>query len=412
MHDSLLERFLRYVQIYSESSEKNADKGIMPSTPQQFEFANTLADEMREIGLRDVTVTEHSYVYGVLPASSGFESAPPFCLLAHLDTVSEVSGLNVKPQVHKNYDGTPIALAENCVLDPAVDAALLQAATNRETVITSDGTTLLGADDKAGIAIIMSAVSHLVEHSEILHGKIEVMFSPDEETGHGMDKVPLELISSKRAYTIDGGHIGELETECFNAVGTKIIFNGKSVHTGTARAGGFVNSVLMAAQFLQSIPHRELPETTDGYEGFFAPMEISGGIEKTEVSLLLRDFSSEGIERRKKVVEQLATVTAANFGGTANVTHKTQYLNMRQKLSENPRVTDDLVAAYKAAGVEPVFVPIRGGTDGSRLTEMGIPTPNIFTGGHNMHSRREWASLQQMQKACEVLVHLAQIVVY
>lgn len=410
MSDSLLDRFVRYVQVYSESSSANAERGIMPSTPQQLEFAKILSAEMQSLGLRDLQITDHSYVYGFLAASAGYENAPSICLLAHLDTVEEVSGLNVKPQVHKNYNGAPIALAENRVLDSADDEALFQAGKNRETIITSDGTTLLGADDKAGIAIIMTAISYLVEHSEIAHGKIEVMFSPDEETGHGMDKVPLDLISAKRAYTVDGGHIGELETECFNAVGTKVVFTGKSVHTGTARAGGLINAVMMASQFVQSLPHREFPETTDGYEGFFAPMEITGSIERAEVSLLLRDFSSEGIERRKKIVEQLADAVAITFGGETKVVHKIQYLNMRQKLSENPSVVDDLIAAYKAAGVEPRFVPIRGGTDGSRLTEMGIPTPNIFTGGHNMHSRYEWASLQQMQKACDILVHLAQIV--
>lgn len=411
MFNSLLERFLRYVQIYSESSSENAENGVMPSTPQQMDFAKSIVSELETMGLCDLQISKNCYVYGFLPATKGMENVPSVCFLAHLDTVEEVSGLNVKPQVHKNYDGSPIQLADGRVLEPKTDEALAASgALGNDTIITTDGTTLLGADDKAGIAEIITAIEYFISHPEIAHGKIEVMFSPDEETGHGMDKVPLELIKSKRAYTIDGGHIGELETECFNAVGSKVVFTGKSVHTGTARSGGLINAVSMAAQFVQSLPYRERPETTDGYEGFFSPMQISGTIECAEVSLLLRDFTEEGIERRKILVEQLAQSVAASFGGSVKVEHKTQYKNMSARLAENPEVVQDLVSAYKASGVEPLFVPIRGGTDGSRLTEMGLPTPNIFTGGHNMHSRYEWASLHQMQKACEVIVNLVKVI--
>lgn len=413
MNEKLLERFLRYVKIFSTSSSEQADIGVMPSTPCQRIFAETLATELREIGLVDVQITEHGYVYGFLPAAHNYEKAESFCLLAHIDTVEEVSGLNVQPIVHKNYTGSPISLCAGFMLDPKDDVHLQEAEKLQETIITSDGTTLLGADDKAGIAIIMSAIDSLAQSADSAHGKIEIVFSPDEETGHGMDffeKDLAHIVSSKRAYTVDGGHIGTLETECFNAVGTDVFFIGKSVHTGTARSGGFVNAVSMASAFVQSLPLRERPETTDGYEGFFAPMEICGTIEKSKVSLLLRDFDAQGLERRKKTVEQLAHAAALSFGGSAEVTHKTQYKNMREKLEETPSVTEDLIAAYKGANIEPVNVPIRGGTDGSRLTEMGIPTPNIFTGAHNMHSRYEWASLEQMQKAQEVIVRLAEII--
>ena len=404
---NLMERFVRYAKTYSESSEKNADAGVIPSTPQEWDLAKMLEAEMKALGLEGVHITENCYVYGRLKASAGLENVAPFALLAHLDTVEEVSGKDVKPQIIENYDGNVITLSEGSKIDPATDIALKMAGDERDTIITSDGTTLLGADDKAGIAAIMSAIAELVE-KKIPHGKIEVIFSPDEETGHGMDKVPLDEIESKKAYTVDGGHIGELETECFNAYKSEITFTGKSLHTGAARSG-MVNAVTMASSFVANLPRQEAPETTDGYLGFYAPMEITGSVESSYVYLLLRDFTSEGMEKRKAFVDSLADVTARSFGGKAQVKHTEQYRNMKQKLDEHPEVVANLVEAYKAAGVTPVFPPIRGGTDGSRLTEMGIPTPNIFTGGHNYHSRTEWLSLNQFTKAAQVLIELAKI---
>ncbi len=406
----LLERFLRYVKTYSESSSAEADKGVIPSTPQQKDFARMLASEMIAIGLTSVQITDFCYVYGVLPASAGCGKIPSFCMLSHLDTVDEVTGRNVNPSVHADYDGAVISLAGGGILDPSRDSALAQAAAERDTIITTDGTTLLGADDKAGIAAIMTAVSFIASHKEIRHGKIEVVFSPDEETGHGMDKVPLNLISSKRAYTVDGGHIGQLETECFNAVGTTVTFTGKAAHTGDARAAGMVNAVSMVSSFTANLPGRQSPETTDKRDGFYAPLELSGGIEKAEVYLLLRDFTRDGIEKRKKIVGQLAEAVAASFGGSVEIVHKQQYLNMKDGLDAHPEVVQDLEKAYRNSGVEPVNTPIRGGTDGSRLTEMGIPTPNIFTGAHNFHSRTEWASLSQMSKAADIVINLARVI--
>lgn len=360
------------------------------------------------MGAERVQVTEHCYVYGCLPATGGAEKEPPICLLAHMDTVEEVSGENVKPIVHESYSGGKIVLPSGDTLDPAFDHDLALAAKNRETVITSDGSTLLGADDKAGVAAIMGAVAYFHSHPDFPHRKIEVVFSPDEETGHGMDNVPLDLIESKSAYTVDGGHIGELEVECFNACKSEIVFKGKSKHTGTARPD-MVNAILMATNFLQNLPHGQLPETTDGKEGFFAPMWIEGTVEEAKVTLFLRDFSSEGMERRKSLVEAIARTTELSLGGKAVVTHTFQYANMKSELDKNPRVVERLVSAYRAAGVEPKFVPIRGGTDGSRLTEMGIPTPNVFTGGHNYHSRTEWCSLEQMAAAEKVLIALSSL---
>ena len=403
---SLLERFLRYVKIYSESDSSNADKGIMPSTLQQRDMALVLNQELKHMGLDDVQTTENCYTYARLKASSGKENVPSFCLLAHIDTVEEVTGLNVKPIVHKNYNGEKITLPYGNVLDPAKDPALYLAGQQEDTVITSDGTTLLGADDKAGVAEIMTALEFLIAHPEIRHGEIEVIFSPDEETGHGMDKVPLNLIKSKAAYTVDGGHIGELETECFNAFKSDVVFTGNSIHTGNARPD-MVSAVMMAADFVKSLPYTQLPETSDGRQGFFCPMSVEASIESASVSLILRDFDMVGMEKRKALIEKIADTVASVYGGKAQVTHTQQYLNMKGVLDSRPDVVENLVAAYMEAGVQPVFVPIRGGTDGSRLTEMGIPTPNIFTGGHNYHSRSEWASFSQMIHAVEVLIQLA-----
>ncbi|MBR1402986.1 MAG: peptidase T [Treponema sp.] len=402
--NSLLERFLRYVQMWTTSDSASADSGIQPSTKRQFDLARLLESELNALGLQHVCVTPKCYVYGLLPATSGCEKIEPFCLLAHIDTVEEVSGEQVKPQIHKNYGGQKITLASGDVLNPETDSALALAGKNHETIISSDGTTLLGADDKAGVAEIMTALESLIKN-KLPHGAIEVCFSPDEETGHGMDAVPLDLIKSKYAYTVDGGHIGELETECFNAFKSEVTFTGVSTHTGTAR-GKLVNAVTMASQFVTNLPRHEAPETTSGYEGFYAPMTIEGSIESAKVVLFLRDFDSAAMEKRKSLVETLAHATAESFGGKAEVTHTQQYLNMKNGFRDRQDVIEKLVAAYKKAGIEPVFTPIRGGTDGSRLTEMGIPTPNIFTGGHNYHSRTEWASLEQMEKATEILIYL------
>ena len=406
--NQLLERFLRYVRTYSERSSQNADQGKIPSTSQQWGMAKLLSSELKELSLSDVQTTDFCYTYARLEASAGCEAVPPICYLSHIDTVEEVTGKDVKPQVHTEYNGKVLHLNNSVTLDPKDDAALNEAGQKGDTIITTDGTTLLGGDDKAGCAAIMTSLEYLCSHPELRHGAIEVIFSPDEETGHGMDKVPLHLLRSKQAYTVDGGHIGELETECFNAYKSDVVFTGHSVHTGTARPQ-LVNAVSMASSLVSLLPHKELPETTFGYEGFFAPMAISGSIEESCVSILLRDFSSEGIERRKKLVETLSDTVAQTFGGSATVTHTMQYKNMKQVLDKNPLVVENLVKAYKASGITPIFVPIRGGTDGSRLSEMGIPTPNIFTGTHNMHSRKEWVSLSQMIYATDVLIQLASI---
>ncbi|MBQ0052733.1 MAG: peptidase T [Treponema sp.] len=403
--NSLLERFLKYVKVWTTSDSQSADQNIQPSTQRQFDLANILKDELNQLGLQDVQITEKCYVYGFLPASTGMETKPAFALLAHMDTVEEVSGENVNPQIVKKYSGQVIELNCGVRLDPATDAALAEAAKNGETIIHTDGTTLLGADDKAGVAAIMEALVYFKNHPETKHSAIEVIFSPDEETGHGMDNVPLNLLKSKHAYTVDGGHIGELEIECFNAFKSEIFFEGVSTHTGTAR-GKLVNAVTMASSFVSNLPKHLSPETTDGYQGFISPMSVEGTLESAKVNLILRDFTKPGMEEKKSLVDSIAQTTAKIFGGKVKVIHTQQYINMKEGFDKNPEVVENLIKAYKKAGVEPVFTPIRGGTDGSRLTEMGIPTPNIFTGGHNYHSRNEWCSLEQMCSACEILINL------
>jgi tripeptide aminopeptidase len=404
--NNLLERFLRYVKTWTESNSEQADSGVFPSSPMQTEFAKTLAEELKSIGLNDIFLSEHSYVCGRIPASKGYENFPSVGFLAHMDTVDEVSGKNVNPQVFKNYDGSVLNIGNGIVLDPAKDKHLAESV--GQTIITTDGTTLLGADDKAGIAAIMTALENIIKN-DIPHGQIEVIFSPDEETGHGMDKVPTEWIQSKQCYTLDGGHIGELEAECFTAYKSEVTFTGVSTHTGTARPN-MVNSITMLSAFVNFLPQTESPETTDGYQGFYAPMQISGGIEQSQLIIFNRDFTMEKMQRRLDNIDIFAKAIEAKFpGGKVEVKHTKQYVNMKEKLDQNPLVVEKLTEAVKNLGITPVFSPIRGGTDGSRLTEIGIPTPNVFTGGHNFHSRSEWASLEQMAAASKTVIELVKL---
>ena len=391
--DRLLKRFVKYTAIWSESDGNKADEGVFPSTERQWDFARELEKELKSLGMDQVVLTENCYVYGRMKASCGnggtaastdkgtSTKKESICFLAHMDTVDEVSGKNVKAKITKNEEG--------------------------DTIITSDGTTLLGADDKAGVAEIMTALEYFKENPEIPHGEIEVLFSPDEETGHGMDKVPLELLKSKKAYTLDGGHIGEVEIECFNAWAAHIEFTGKATHTGDAKKSGMINANLMLANFLNQLPSTMRPETTEDREGFIAVMETSGSIASASCELLLRSFNMEEINREKEIIKNACADVEKTFGGIIDLTFKEQYQNMHDKIKESGSdVVDCLIAACKDCGVEPVFKPIRGGTDGSRLTEMGIPTPNIWTGGHNFHSKNEWASLNQMAKATDVVIRL------
>ena len=404
--NNLLERFLRYVKTWTESNTENANNGVQPSSPMQMDFAKELENELKTIGITDIFVSEHAYVCARIPATKGYEKYPSIGFLAHMDTVDEVTGKNVNPQIFKNYDGGVLNIGNGVVLDPAKDKLLAQS--KGQTIITTDGSTLLGADDKAGIAAIMTAAENIIREN-IPHGQIEIIFSPDEETGHGMDNVPTDWIQSKQCYTLDGGHIGELETECFTAYKSELTFTGISTHTGTARPN-MVNSITMLSAFVNFLPQTESPETTDGYQGFYAPMQISGGIEQSNLTIFNRDFTMEKMQKRLDNIDIFAKAIEAKFpGGKVDVKHTKQYVNMKEKLDENPLVVEKLVQAVKNLGITPTFSPIRGGTDGSRLTEMGIPTPNVFTGGHNFHSRSEWASLEQMEAASKTVIELVKL---
>lgn len=404
--ERLLERFITYAKICTTSNQLNADKGIQPSFEGESELANLLKDELVNLGVKDCTITKYGYVCARIPASAGYESAPPICFLAHLDTSDAVSGKNVMPQIWQNYDGKAINLKDGVVLDPLVEKTLAKCAGN--TIITSDGTTLLGADDKAGIAEIMCAIEFIIKNN-VPHGVIEIIFSPDEETGHGMDNVPLDWISAHACYTLDGSNLGEVETECFNAYKAVVKFTGKAKHTGTARPD-MVNSITMANTFLALLPRNESPEATDGYLGFYAPMDIQGTMEETVLTIFLRDFDADNMQKRIQNLNTFARAVEAGFdGGKVTLDAKAQYKNMKNVIQKTPLVVDLLVKALKQCNIEPVFSPIRGGTDGSRLCELGLPTPNIFTGGHNFHSRSEWASLEQMAKACQVVITLASL---
>ncbi|MCM1322417.1 MAG: peptidase T [Bacteroides sp.] len=402
--EPLLARFLSYVRTDTQSDSVRADQGIQPSAETERAFAESLAEELRSFGIHDVRVTEHAYVCARIPPSCGCESFPSVCFIAHLDTAEEVSGKNVRPQVFRGKNENAAARCGESGFELSEDA--VRAVSAGDTVITSDGTTLLGADDKAGIAVIMTAAEYLLKTAPSAHGQIEIIFSPDEETGHGMDNVPFDWIRSPFCYTVDGGRAGEIECECFNAWKSTVRFIGKAKHTGTARPD-MVNAVTMAAAFISLLPQNESPEATDALLGFYAPMEISGHIECAEATVFLRDFDDVGMQRRIAAVDAFAKAVECRFpGGRAETDHTKQYLNMKTAVDRNPAVLELLVRAVKKTGIEPVFKPIRGGTDGSRLSEMGLPTPNIFTGGHNFHSRTEWASLSQMTCAVKTLLNI------
>ena len=400
----IVPRFMNYTRYWTESDRHTE---ATPSSPGQWDLARALQNELLELGVKEVELTPHCYVIARIPAGKGKEGAPSVGFLAHLDTASDVSGKDVKPQLVKEYNGGKIALGEGLELDPAKEAGLAEQ--KGRAIIHTDGSTLLGADDKAGIAEIMAAVEYLVTHPEIPHGPLEIIFSPDEETGKGLPEFPMDKIKSAACYTLDGGAMGELEAECFNAWKADVEFKGRVIHVGTAR-GILANASLMAASFAAMLPRSESPEATDGYYGYYCPMEISGNLETARLEIFLRDFETEGMKRRLEVLDTIAKAVEAQFpGGKVIVKKSPQYYNMKDKINEQPQVLERLKTALDNIGIAWRLKPIRGGTDGSRLTEMGIPTPNIFTGGRNYHSRLEWASVSEMCAACRVVIELIRL---
>jgi tripeptide aminopeptidase len=402
--DLVIPRFLNYVRCWTTSDRHVQET---PSTPGQWDLARILAEELRGLGLREVELTDHGYVLARVPASPGKEGRPAAAFMAHLDTAEDVPGRNVQARVVKNYDGRRIELSGGLALDPEEDPDL--AAHRGRDLIHTDGTTLLGADDKAGIAEIMGALAYIQAHPELQHGPVELIFSPDEETGKGLPDFPLEWVKSAACYTLDGGRLGELEVECFNAYEAEIHCTGRAIHPGYAR-GIMANAVLMAAAFAAMLPRSESPEATDGYYGYYNPMEIKGNAETAVLTVYVRDFERAGAERRVAALECFARAVEAQFpGGTVRLTVKPQYYNMKEKILEQPLVLEMLKKAASNLGIAFTMKPIRGGTDGSRLTELGIPTPNIFTGGRNWHSRMEWASISEMTAACKLVIELIRL---
>jgi tripeptide aminopeptidase len=404
LEDLIVPRFLKYVAYWTTSNRRVEET---PSSPGQWDLARVLADELRGLGVTDVELTDHCYVIARVPGTKGKEELPPAGFMAHMDTAEDVSGKDVKPRLVRDYDGEKIQLAGGLVLDPKTDPDL--AAHKGKGLIHTDGATLLGADDKAGIAEIMAALEYILKHPEISHGPLEIIFTPDEETGKGLPGFPLDKIKLTVCYTLDGGSLGELEMECFNAYKVEIGFKGRVIHIGTAR-GILANAVSMAAAYAALLPRSESPEATDGYYGYYCPMEIQGNLENARLEVFLRDFDREGMRRRINALEAFAGAVEAQFPpGKVTVEPLIQYLNMREKIEARPELMETLKRAFKNAGVQPRLKPIRGGTDGSRLTELGIPTPNIFTGGRNFHSRLEWVSIPEMAAACRVLLELVKL---
>lgn len=401
---ALIERLVRYAKIDTQSDRHIED---IPSTPTQWNLAKLLMQELKELGVSDVSLDEHCYLIARIPATKGMEDKAPIGLMAHMDTASDVPGSDVSPKIIEAYDGKKLALSAVDSLDPSEYPDLLDHI--GDTIITTDGRTLLGADDKAGVAEIMTAIEWISTHPEIRHGALEIFFTPDEETGKGMTLFPLSKVKSVACYTLDGGKSAEIEAECFTAYSVRAEFSGKVIHIGAAR-GKFANAVAMACHFGALLPRSESPEATDNWYGYYCPIEISGSMERASLDVYLRDFTAEGMERRINAMKTFASAVEAQFPlGKVELTIKKQYLNMKEKLDQNPAVLEKLSEAIRRAGAEPETRPIRGGTDGSRLTEMGIPTPNIFTGGYNYHSRHEWASAGEMSLAVRTLIHLVSL---
>ena len=403
---SLVERFFKYVSFDTQSSEET---GLTPSTPGQMTFAEYLKSELESLGLEEISLDENGYLFATLPANVDKE-LPVVGFIAHMDTSPDMSGKDVKPRTVTNYDGTDIVLCaeENIVLSPSRFPELLDH--KGEDLIVTDGKTLLGADDKAGIAEIVSAVVYLQQHPEIKHGKIRIGFNPDEEIGLGAHKFDVEKFGCDWAYTMDGGEVGELEFENFNAASAKIVFKGRNVHPGYAKIK-MLNSLHVANRFISLLPENETPEHTEGYEGFYHLIGMNGEVEQTTVSYIIRDHDRARFEQRKQRMERLTAFINAEYGeGTAALELHDQYYNMREKIEPVMHVIDIAFEAMKAAGVEPHVKAIRGGTDGAQLSFKGLPCPNIFAGGLNFHGRFEFVPIQSMEKAMNVIVKIAEIV--
>ena len=406
---NIIDRFISYVIIDTESDPNSTST---PSTEKQWNLANKLVEELKSIGLEEVTIDDNAYIMATLPSNVSHD-VPTIGFVSHFDTTPDFTGANVNPQIVKNYDGTDIVLnkKQNIILSPKYFKDLLLY--KGQTLITTDGLTLLGADDKAGITEIVTAMEYLINNPDIKHGKIRVGFTPDEEIGRGAHKFDVKKFGAQWAYTMDGSQIGELEYENFNAAGAKIIFKGKSVHPGYAK-GKMINSMLIANDFINQLPKGETPQETKGYEGFFHVHHLNGSIEETVLELIIRDHSASKFKKRKEAIHKIAKKInkqyAKQFGEDICIAEvKDQYFNMKEKVMPVKYIVDIAEKAMRELGIKPLIKPIRGGTDGSQLSYMGLPCPNIFAGGHNFHGKYEYVPVESMQKAIEVIVKIAQL---
>jgi len=401
----IIDRFFSYVTVDTES-DPNSE--TTPSTKKQWDLANALVKELKAIGMSDVTIDENAYIMATLPSNVDHE-VPTIGFISHFDTSPDFTGAHVKPQLVENYDGKDIVLnkTEDIVLSPDYFEDLLLY--KGQTLITTDGTTLLGADDKAGICEIVSAMEYLIQNPEIKHGTIKVGFTPDEEIGRGAHKFDVKKFDADWAYTMDGSQVGELEYENFNAAGAKVTVKGKSVHPGYAK-GKMVNSMYIATEFINSLPRMETPEHTDGYQGFFHLHDIEGNVEETVLKYIIRDHDRNHFEARKEVMQRLTNEINAQYGReVVSVEIKDQYFNMREKVEPVMHIVDIAEEAMKELDIEPIIKAIRGGTDGSQLSYMGLPCPNIFAGGHNFHGRYEYVPVESILKATEVICKIAEL---
>lgn len=401
----IIDRFIGYITIDTES-DPNSD--TTPSTEKQWDLANKLVEELKAIGLSDVTIDDNAYIMATLPSNVDHE-VPTIGFISHFDTSPDFTGANIKPQIIENYDGKDIILnaQQNIILSPDYFEDLLMY--KGQTLITTDGTTLLGADDKAGITEIVTAMEYLINHPEIKHGTIKVGFTPDEEIGRGAHKFDVEKFGAEWAYTMDGSQVGELEYENFNAAGAKITVKGKIVHPGYAK-GKMINSMYYASEFINALPKLETPEHTEGYEGFFHLHNMEGEVEQTTLQYIIRDHDKTKFEARKALMQKIVDDLNATYESEVfTLELKDQYFNMKEKVEPVMHIVDIAEEAMKAVGVTPLIKAIRGGTDGSQLSYMGLPCPNIFAGGHNFHGRYEYVPVESIQKAVEVIVKIAEL---
>jgi len=403
--NTITERFIKYVKIDTQS---DPDNPAFPSTKKQWDLAHVLVEDLKAIGMQDIMLDDNCYIMATLPSNVDFH-VPTIGFISHIDTSPDFTGTNVNPQIHHNYDGKDIMLnkEEQIILSPDYFEDLLLY--KGQTLITTNGTTLLGADDKAGITEIISAMEYLIQHPEIKHGTIRIAFTPDEEVGKGAHLFDVAKFGAEWAYTMDGSQIGELEYENFNAAGAKVFINGKIVHPGYAK-GKMINSMLIANKFIAALPEKEIPEQTEEYEGFYHLHSVKGAVEKTELQYIIRDHDMELFKKRKQEFQNVADGINSDLGkDLITVELKDQYYNMKEKVEPVMHIVDIAEEAMKALDIKPLIKAIRGGTDGSQLSYKGLPCPNIFAGGHNFHGRYEYIPVESMQKATDVIVKIAEI---